>query len=120
MTAAKAWTPEDWQIFLQALPRTLPEADCAWLDENFDLTAAGNCEILCNWLVIAAGSGYEPAFDRISSFLAEVGRMKYLKPLYGALHGGEKTRALAQEIFAANAGGYHPIARGGIERLLAA
>jgi len=116
---AKAWTPDDWQIFMQALPRTLPAADCAWLDENFALTKQGNCEILSNWLIIAVGSGYEPTFDRVRSFLAEVGRMKYLKPLYTALHSGAKTKGLAAETFAANAGGYHPIARGGIERILA-
>ena len=48
-----------------------------------------------NWLVIAAGSGYEPAFDRIRSFLGEVGRMKYLKPLYTALTGHPDTRGFA-------------------------
>jgi len=116
---AAKWSPDDWQIFLQALPKTLPEADCAWLDENFKLTAQGNAEILSNWLTIAAGSGYAPVYDRVRSFLHEVGRMKYLKPLYAALHGNEKTKGLAAEIFAANAAGYHPIARGGIERLLA-
>ena len=106
---------------LQHIGYTIPpQADCAWLDGNFDLTAAGNAEILCNWLVIAAGSGYEPAFGRIRTFLGEVGRMKYLKPLYTALHGNDATRALAAEIFAASGGGYHPIARGGIERVLAA
>jgi leukotriene A-4 hydrolase/aminopeptidase len=117
--AARKWRPEDWQIFLQALPRTLPPEECRWLDENFDLTGQGNAEILCNWLIIAAGSGYEPTFDRTRGFLGEVGRMKYLKPLYATLHAAPGTRDLAQEIFAANAGGYHPIARGGIERILA-
>ncbi len=116
---AKVWSPEDWQIFLQALPRTLPQKDCAWLDENFELTGQGNCEILCNWLIIATGSGYEPVFDRTARFLGEVGRMKYLKPLYTTLYAGEKTKELARETFAANAGGYHPIARGGIERIMA-
>ena len=116
---ARGWSPEHWQIFLQALPRALPEADCRWLDENFDLTGQGNSEILCNWLLIAVGSGYEPAFDRVRSFLGEVGRMKYLKPLYTTLHAGEKTKSMAREIFAAYAGGYHPIARGGVERILA-
>jgi leukotriene-A4 hydrolase len=119
VAAAKKWSPEDWQIFLQALPRTLPEDDCAWLDENFDLTGQGNSEILCNWLIIATGSGYEPVFDRTARFLSEVGRMKYLKPLYTTLYAGEKTKGLAKEIFAANANGYHPIARGGIERIMA-
>ncbi len=114
-----SWSPEDWQIFLQELPRKLPLDDCAWLDENFHLTEQGNAEILCNWLIIAANSGYEPAFDRIRSFLSEVGRMKYLKPLYSALYGNEKTKTMAVEIFADNAGSYHPIARGGLERILA-
>ncbi len=116
---AKVWSAEDWQIFLQALPRTLPEADCVWLDDNFSLTAQGNSEILCNWLLIATASGYEPVFDRVRSFLGDVGRMKYLKPLYTALYEGEKTKEMAREVFAANAGGYHPIARGGIERIMA-
>ena len=116
---AKAWTPEDWQIFLQALPKELSHADCAWLDKNFELTGQGNSEILSNWLVIAVNSGYEPSFERAAAMVAEVGRMKYLKPLYTALHAGEKTRALAAETFAAHAAGYHPIARGGIERILA-
>jgi leukotriene A-4 hydrolase/aminopeptidase len=116
---ASTWSPEDWQIFLQALPKTLPAKDCAWLDENFKLSAQGNSEILCNWLVIAAGSGYEPAHERAAAFLGQVGRMKYLKPLYSALHAHEKSRDLAARTFAANAEGYHPIARGGLERILA-
>jgi len=119
VAAAKLWSPEDWQIFLQALPRTLPQKDCAWLDENFKLTAQGNSEILCNWLIIATGSGYEPTFERTARFLGDVGRMKYLKPLYTTLYAGEKTKDLAREIFAKNAAGYHPIARGGIERIMA-
>ena len=116
---AKDWTPDDWQIFLQAMPTSLPVEDCAWLDEQFDLTSAGNSEILSNWLVIAVNSGYEPSFAKAAAFVGEVGRMKYLKPIYTALHGGEKTKALAAETFAAHADGYHPIARGGIERILA-
>ena len=45
--------------------------------------------------------------------------MKYLKPLYTALHKNPDTVALAKETFAEHGGGYHPIARGGIERILA-
>ncbi len=45
--------------------------------------------------------------------------MKYLKPLYTALHKHPETTALAKETFAEHGGGYHPIARGGIERMLA-
>jgi hypothetical protein len=40
-----------------------------------------------------------------------VGRMKYLRPLYGALGGAPRTRALAREIFAATSPGYHGLSR---------
>ncbi len=114
---AQNWSPEDWQIFLQALPKCLTSEDCAWLNDNFLLNEQGNCEILCNWLEIAINSSFEPAYDRTASFLGEVGRMKYLKPLYSALHGNENTRALAADVFAKNAGGYHFIAKVGLEKI---
>ncbi len=113
------WTPEDWQIFLQALPKQMTGEDCSWLNDNFKLNAQGNCEILCNWLEIAVNSSFEPAYARCESFLSEVGRMKYLKPLFSALHGNENTRDLAAKVYAANSNGYHPIARIGLEKVLA-
>ncbi len=116
---ASKWTPEDWQIFLQALPGKLTTEDCAWLNDNFKLNEQGNSKILCNWLQIAINSSFEPAYDRAASFLSEVGRMKYLKPLFNALHGNANTRELAAKVFADNADSYHPIARGGLERVLA-
>ncbi len=117
--AAKEWSADDWQIYLQALPRDIGPEGCAWLDERFDLTAAGNSEILCTWLALAVGNGHEPAYARAAEFVGKVGRMKYLKPLYTALHGNKATRKLAADTFKANAAGYHPIARGGLERILA-
>ena len=112
------WSVEEKLVYLQRIPSVLPVEACAWFDEQFQLTNSTNPEILNQWLVIAAGSAYEPAFERIRSFLGEIGRMKFLKPIYAALHGGETTRALAAEIFEASKDDYHPIARGGLEALL--
>ena len=117
--AARAWTATHWQIYLQQLPRPLPVDELAWLDEQFGLTASGNAEILCEWLVIAATSGWEPSYARLRAFLGHVGRMKYLKPLYKALMSSEATQPLARDIFAASKGVYHPIARGGLEAMIA-
>jgi hypothetical protein len=44
--------------------------------------------------------------------------MKFLKPLFKTLHEGEATRALAAELFEKYGDSYHPIARGGLERIL--
>ncbi len=115
----RSWSADSWQIYLQKLPRPMSSEECRWLEETYGLNSSGNAEILCQWLLIASASGYEPAYDKIREFLGSVGRMKYLKPLYATLHKGEKTAALAREIFDRFGGNYHPIARGGLENLLA-
>ncbi len=106
-----AWKPTELMVYLQHLPRQLSKEDCAWLDGHLALTGRGNYEILVEWLTLAAAADYEPAFARIREVLLKVGRMKYLRPLYGALGGHPRTRALAREIFAAASPGYHGLSR---------
>ncbi len=115
----ETWSSPERQLFLQGLPRKLSREQCAWLEENFRLSESRNAEILAEWLVLAAASAYEPAFPAIRDFLGRVGRMKFLKPIYKALLGNERTRAFAEEVFREHSGGYHPIAREGLEKLLA-
>ncbi len=114
----ESWSVEEKLVYLQRIPQAIGPKECVWFDRTFQLTASTNPEILCQWLIIAASSAYEPAYDRIGSFLAGTGRMKYLKPIYKALHEGDSTRALAAEIFATCKDDYHPIARGGLEAML--
>ncbi len=118
-SAAAKWSPTEWQLYLQDLPRGMSEADCRWLDDTFSLTEQGNYEVLVEWLTIAAGSAYEPALPRVRQVLTDVGRMKYLKPLYTALMRNEGTIALAREIFADVQESYHPLSRGSVEGILA-
>lgn len=110
-TQIAAWTPAELLVYLQKLPRPLTQEDCAWLDRTFGLMSRGNYEILVEWLTLAAAADYEPAFPRIREVLMKVGRMKYLRPLYGALATSPRTRALAREIFAAASPGYHGLSR---------
>jgi hypothetical protein len=113
-----AWSPAQMLIYLQHLPRDLSAADCAWLDANLALTPRGNHEILVEWLCLAAGADYEPAFSRVRDVLSRVGRMKYLRPLYAALGRHPRTRALAREIFAGARPGYHALSRRVIESVM--
>jgi leukotriene A-4 hydrolase/aminopeptidase len=113
-----SWKPAELQVFLQKLPRQLSQADCAWLDERFQLMGRGNYEILVEWLTLAAAADYEPAFARIREVLLRVGRMKYLRPLYGALGQHARTRALAREIFGAASPGYHGLSRRAVASVL--
>jgi hypothetical protein len=113
-----AWTPAELLVYLQKLPRQVTQADCAWLDQHLALMGRGNYEILVEWLSLAAAADYEPAFPRIREVLMKVGRMKYLRPLYGAMGGHARTRTLAREIFAAASPGYHGLSRRVVQGVL--
>ena len=79
---AAAWGPVEWELYLTALPR--PFGECAALEARFGLTARGNYEVLVAWLTLALASGFDAVLPRVEEVLAKVGRMKYLRPLYGA------------------------------------
>ena len=112
------WSTNELLVFLQKLPRKVTQADCAWLDAHFQLMGRGNHEILVEWLTLAAAADYEPAFPKLWEVLLRVGRMKYLRPLYGALEATPRTRALAREIYAAASPGYHGLSRRVVQGML--
>jgi len=115
---AAAWTPIEWALYLESVPRPAPESTCRALDERYELTASTNFDVLVPWLTLALKSGYHAVLPRVQRVVGEVGRMKYLRPLYTALAADPRTRELAASTFAANRAGYHPIARQMVEGVL--
>ena len=116
--ALQALSSPELLVFLQKLPKSLPREDCAWLDERLGLTERGNYEVLVQWLCLAAASGYEPALPRVRRVLLEVGRMKYVRPLYQALGMTAAGRRAAREVFAQAAPSYHVLTRRAAEGVL--
>ena len=116
--AAKEWSPWEWQVYLNHLPRPSPPELTTALDQRFQLTEAPNPEVLVAWLTVAIRSGYAPAVRRAETLLGEVGRMKYLKPLYAALIAGPGTRSLAETLAQRYRKRYHVIAAAGVDTLL--
>jgi aminopeptidase N len=114
----KDWTPTEWQLYLEWLPRDTPREVLQQLEERYQLTASRNSEVLVAWLVAALRVGWGPALARTESFLGEVGRMKYLKPLYGALAATPEGKGLARSLFRQYAERYHPIGRQAVESIL--
>ena len=112
---ARSWTPTEWVLYLEALPRPAPLALCAQLDERYALTQSTNMEVCVSWLQVALHAGHPAAVPRAEWVLGSVGRMKYLKPLYRALADHPETKGLAQTCFSKFSAGYHPIARQVIE-----
>ena len=114
----KDWTPAEWQLYIEWLPKGTSRDVFRQMDERFHLTKSQNSEVLVAWLAAALKAGWEPALGRTEAFLGEVGRMKYLKPLYGALSATPEGKVLARSLFNRYAERYHPIAQAAVESIL--
>jgi hypothetical protein len=117
---AATWSPTEWQLYLESVPRPATAEQCRALDARFALTASTNYEVLVAWLVLALRSGHHGVVPRAEEVLASVGRMKFLRPLYAALAADDRTRPVAIRAFERLRAGYHPIARQVVESTLRA
>ena len=115
---SKDWNAHQWLHFLRALPEDVSAKQLAELDAAFAFTQSGNSEIVAEWLSVAAVARYEPAYARLESFLLEVGRRKFLTPLYKALLESEDGKVQAKAIYAKARAGYHAISRDTLDKLL--
>ncbi len=114
----KDWSTHEWLHFILALPVALSAQQMKDLDHTFGLTTSGNSEIKAAWYKLAIRQGYgREILPAISAFLTEVGRRKFLTPLYSALVDADM-KPEAEKIFAHAKSNYHSIAYNTIEALL--
>ena len=106
--ATADWTTHHWLRFVRAIPEAAGPERLAELDEAFNLTGETNAEILSEWLEVAIRSDYPAADGALQRFLTNVGRRKFLRPLYGELAKTEAGKAKALAIYAEARPGYHP------------
>ncbi|MDF7775184.1 M1 family metallopeptidase [Sphingomonas sp. AOB5] len=113
------WSTQEWQRFLNGLPRQLPAARLKELDETLGLSVSGNAYIRSAWLDLAISNRYEPALPSLRQFVHSVGRGLLIRPLYTRLmQQGDWGTAIARELFASARAGYHPGTAAGIERIV--
>ncbi|MEN1726908.1 MAG: M1 family metallopeptidase [Pseudomonadota bacterium] len=115
---SESWSVYEWLHFLSGLEGPLDTATMTALDEAFALTASTNVEILYLWLRHSIDSEYAPGIERLETFLLEVGRNKFTRPLYTALAESSWGRDWAIEVFERARPGYHPLTRQAAERAL--
>jgi hypothetical protein len=86
------------------------------LDQAWHITATGNYEVLFAWLKCAIEHRYTPAYERLDAFLVEVGRRKFIVPLYEELVRTDQMD-LALAIYERARPGYHSVATGTLDPL---
>ena len=114
------WSTQERLQLLTGLPDEVSSERMAELDAAFGLTASANAEVIARWLQESLEHGYEPpaVHARLEEFLLEVGRRKFLEPLYKALVKTEDGQARAQRIYRAARPGYHPMAQATVDQIL--
>jgi aminopeptidase N len=112
------WITQQWQHFLNNLPKTLTGAQVADLDKAFHFTAQHNSEILFSWLRIAIRQHYRPAMPALDTFLTSQGRRKFLKPLYEDLMATEWGKPEAKRIYRHARPLYHSVATSTLDEIV--
>lgn len=116
-TDISAFTANQLVVFLETLQLQAPlrAAVATELGATYNITASRNVEVVSRFLVVALRARAEQFYPRAAQLLGEVGRMKFVRPLYRELLGVDE--ALARKTFEQNREFYHPICRGMVERL---
>lgn len=111
------YTTHHWLHFLRTLPEGQPIDKLTSLDSAFSISKTGNSEIACDWFKHAIASKYQPAYQAMESFLINVGRRKFLTPLYSRMVNTGQID-LAQRIFDKASPGYHAVSNSTIAAIL--
>ena len=110
------WTTHEWLHFIRQLPSDVSERSLDRLDEAFELTRSGNSEILAAWFVVGLHAGYEEIDRPMEEFLWEVGRRKFLVPIYTELYRVNPDKA--KTIYSRSRENYHSVSTLTLDGLL--
>lgn len=111
------WTSHEWLHFLRKMPKPLSQEQMKALDDQFHFTQSGNSEIANLWFIIAVAADYKPAYGAMDKFLSQVGRRKFLTPLYAEMMQTGKAQ-MAREIYGKYRKNYHPLAQMTLDELI--
>ncbi len=113
------WNAFQWIHFLRHLPPGVSEDRLSDLDRTFGFSASGNAEILAAWYEQCIRNDHDAAYPGLDRFLTNVGRRKFLVPLYTELVNTEKGKVLAQTIYQHARPNYHAVSVRTLDELLA-
>jgi leukotriene-A4 hydrolase len=114
----KGWTTQEWLHFLKSMPEALTSEQMSKLDNAFNFTKIGNSEIAFQWLMMSIRRDFKPADARLEEFLINIGRRKFVRPLFAALAKTTEGMKRACEIYAKSRQGYHPITQSTVDAIV--
>jgi leukotriene A-4 hydrolase/aminopeptidase len=114
----KGWSTHEWLYFLSELPDSIAIDRMKALDDAFQFTESTNYEILADWLEMGIKNDYKAIEQRLEESLINVGRRKFLKPLYKAMAQIPEGLQKARSIYEKARSNYHSVSRNTIDEIL--
>lgn len=113
-----SWSTLEWVHYLRKLKeKNLTSSQLSELDQIYHLTQSKNAEIEAAWFECCILAKYDKAYPALEVFLVEVGRRKYLEPLYRALVKSGQ-REIGLEIYQKARPGYHFVSYTTVDEIL--
>ena len=114
-----SWTTAERLRLLGRLPRTMTPQQLGALDTDLGLSRIGNNEVLFAWLNLALANRYDPAVPAAERFLSQVGRRKFVAPLFATMMGeGDWGQPIARRVYARTRNSYHAVTRSRVDEIL--
>lgn len=117
---ATNWDTHKWQYFLRNLQGIISLNQLMDLDKTFSFTQSRNAEILCDWFQLCIPLNYKIAEAPCRNFLINIGRRKFLIPIYESILKQPNGKEKAMEIYSEAQMNYHPLAQHSISKLIKA
>ena len=114
----KKWSSHEWLQFIRHLPVDMTPTQMSELDEAFDFTDSGNCEILAAWFEHVIKHHYKHGYASLEKFMVTVGRRKFIVPLYKLLVVTPEGKKMAQDIYKKARPNYHTVATSTIDEIV--
>lgn len=112
------WTTHEWLHFIRHIPGDADAENLAMLDKEFEFSDCGNAEIMAEWYVLSIKTGYDKINVPMREFLINVGRRKFLQPIYAELAKSDSGLTLAKDIYKDARPNYHSISYLTIDEIL--
>ncbi|HEY1149902.1 MAG TPA: M1 family metallopeptidase [Pseudoduganella sp.] len=112
---AKNWIALEWMHFLNDIDGKANAAQLKELDETYGLRSSQNNEIAFRFYLASVNAGYNVR-DPLNTFLMQVGRKKFVLPLYSAMLKNPSETGWAKSLYLKARPRYHPDTQASVDK----
>ncbi len=112
------WSTQEWMHFIRQIPFDAGIDKMEILDKEFNFSDWGNAEIMSEWYIVSIRKGYDAINPYMEEFLINVGRRKFLQPIYTELATTPEGLELGRSIYEKARPNYHSISYNTIDEIL--